>query len=442
MLFLDFFTRDKLNRFAREIREEGIGNAVGKTYSYVGRRLKGQGITGLLRKGDGGSRAPGEYMAPVWLELAEQNAFHVTKAPAVLSKRRRIAMIGDINLQQCRKYRVEQLDELWHLKNVDYGYCHYQDVETAIALMQEATHVMLYRLSSMPVTSMLTYEARRLRLPVLYDLDDPLFSVSAYGTYENMKALPDWQKTHFMTEAPKYLDVMNGADMISVSTPGMQAHTRLYTPRPVHMRRNFADRIALEAGARAMQNARTVKQGSKDFRVAFASGSKGHEIDFELIADDVIAFLAGQPNRKLVILGHFDKKLLPEALRGQVESHAFSTYEAYLQNLASVDCAVMPLTDDLFNRCKSAVRVIDAASVGVPGIVGTVSDMANMIQDGVNGRVIKPGQSWATALEDMALDRGATDNMGQAARRALEENWAVSLKPNVVDPEILAWVDA
>ena len=43
--------------------------------------------------------------------------------PRPLTKARRIAMIGDINLPQCRKYRVEQLAELWAGQGVDYGYC-------------------------------------------------------------------------------------------------------------------------------------------------------------------------------------------------------------------------------------------------------------------------------------------------------------------------------
>ena len=50
---------------------------------------------------------------------------------------------------------------------------------------------MFYRGLNTPLFSMYFYEARRLRLPVLYDLDDPLFSVSAYETYANMKALPE-----------------------------------------------------------------------------------------------------------------------------------------------------------------------------------------------------------------------------------------------------------
>ena len=442
MLLFDLFRRDKLTRFAESIREEGVKSTVAKTRRYIGRQLSGQGLTGLLRSGSPQKRPQSEYLAPLWLELAQQNAFHITESPAILRKRRKIALIGDINLQQCRKYRVEQLDELWRLKDADYVYSHYEDLPRSTEILQDATHLLLYRLCTSPITSMLTYEARRLQLPILYDLDDPLFSVSAYGTYENMKALPDWQKNHFMNEAPKYLDVMNSADIVSVSTPGMQAHTRLYTPRPVHVRRNFADRIALDAGGQAMRSIGADRQGANEFRVAFASGSQGHEIDFALIADDVATFLAGGQDRKLVILGHFDMKLLPEAVRGQVEAHAFSTYETYLQNLASVDCAVMPLTDDLFNRCKSAVRVIDAASVGVPGIVGIVSDMANMVEDGVSGRVMDKDQSWAHALEDLARDRSATRNMGQMARQSLEDNWGASLKPHVIDPELLTWLDS
>lgn len=442
MFLFDLLRRDKLARFAREVREEGIGSAIAKAGDYVGRHLSGRGISGLFQRGSFGIESSENYMASIWQELADGDAFHVTQAPAVLSKRRKIAMIGDLNLPQCRKYRVEQPDEIWRQVDVDYAYSHYEDVPRSVAIMQDATHVMFYRLCTTPVTSMLTYEARRLRLPILYDLDDPLFSVSAYGTYENMKALPAWQRKHFMTEAPKYLDVMNGADVISVSTPGMVAHARLFTPRPVYMRRNFADRVALDAGKVAMQAAVSERPRPQGFRVAFASGSQGHEVDFDVIAKDMTEFLAGGPDRQLVILGHFNKTRLPDALRGQVETHAFADYETYLKTLAGTDVAVMPLTDDAFNRCKSAVRVIDAASVGVPGIVSTVSDMAQVVEDGQTGRVLEAGASWATALEDMVRDREATRAMGKAARADIESRWGASLSPDIIDPEILAWVQA
>lgn len=437
MLLFDIFHRASLDRFVREVHENGVRSALRHTYAYLKRRLFGRGLSGLSASGAAGARPASEYMTPVWLDLAERDAFHIQATPAVRRQRRKIAMIGDLNLPQCRKYRVEQLDELWRLADVDYSYSHYEDVSRSISILQDASHVMFYRLGTSPIVSMLAYEARRLGLPILYDLDDPLFSVSAYGAYENMKALPDWQKGHFVREAPKYLDVLNSADLVSVSTPGMQAHTHLYTQRPVYVRRNFADRVALQAGAEVLK-ART--EDTRSFRVAFASGSQGHEIDFGLIAEDMIAFLARGMGRKLVILGHFDKTLLPEVLQGQVETHKFTDYTTYLQTLASTDCAVMPLTDDPFNRCKSAVRVIDAASVGVPGVVGTVSDMAAMIDDGRTGRVLTPEANWGEALEAMAQDRPATRQMGHLARQTLEDRWSARLEAPVIDPELVAWV--
>ncbi|WP_165929231.1 glycosyltransferase [Shimia isoporae] len=345
-------------------------------------------------------------------------------------------MIGDLNLPQCRKYRVEQLDEIWRLADVDYSYSHYEDVPRSTTILQDATHVMFYRLSTTPITSMLSYEARRLRLPILYDLDDPLFSVSAYGTYENMKALPDWQKTHFMNEAPKYLDVMNASDLLSVSTPGMKSHAALYSSRPTFVRRNFADAAALSTGARVI----STKTPQNGFRVAFASGSQGHEIDFNIIVNDMIRFLAGNSDRQLVILGYFDKSLLPADLRDQVETHSFSDYATYLRTLSSADCAVMPLADDLFNRCKSAVRVLDAACVGVPSIVGQVSDMSTVVEHGRTGLVLEPAANWGDALETLATDRKLTKEMGKAARSQLEANWSARLDAPVIDPEILRWV--
>ncbi|OED50702.1 hypothetical protein AB838_01135 [Rhodobacteraceae bacterium (ex Bugula neritina AB1)] len=425
-----------MRRFATSIREEGARAALRKARIYTSMRLRGISPSVLAGPGQGQMQTDQNYLAGIWQTLAQTEAFHVTR-PAVLQGRRKIALIGDLNLPQCRKYRIEQLAEFWQAQDVDLDYAHYQDVPRCAEMLQSATHLMEYRLQTMPVTAMYRYEARRLQLPVLYDLDDPLFSIAAYETYENMKAIEPELKAHFIAEAPKYLEMMNGADMITVSTPGMAEHTRLLTPRPVHVRRNFADAATLADGRAAMQGA---KPDDGLFRVCFASGSRGHEVDFELIADQITAFLAGADNRRLMILGHFDMGLLPEGLRDRVEITGFSTYAKYLRSLARADVAVMPLTDDLFNRCKSAVRVIDAASCGVPAVVGTVGDMANMVTHGETGFVARTGADWLQSLEALAQDRDAARAMGQAARVALETRWSGAPEPHIIDPDVLAWV--
>nr|WP_246455839.1 glycosyltransferase [Sulfitobacter aestuariivivens] len=176
------------------------------------------------------------------------------------------------------------------------------------------------------------------------------------------------------------------------------------------------------------------------FRVAFASGSQGHEVDLAEIIEPLTAFITADSNRRLLVIGHFDQKHLPEALVDQVESVSFSTYPKYAAALARADCAVMPLSDDIFNQCKSAVRVIDAASVGVPSIVGTVGDLKNVVRDGETGFVASDKADWATALETLGRDAALARQMGQAASRDLEETWVGSDSAHIVSSEVLEWV--
>ena len=426
-----------VRRFVSSVREEGAGEALRKARTFLGMRLRNMAPSALgLAKG-----APARddaYLHGIWQSLAQEDGFHISAPPSIAQERRQIALIGDLNLPQCRKYRVEQLAAFWRDRGIGFDFAHYQDVPRATRIMQNATHLMEYRLQTMPVTEMLRYEARRLRLPICFDLDDPLFSVSAYETYGNMKAVDPGLKAHFLGEAPKYLSMMNGADILSVSTPSMAEHTQFYTQRPVFVRRNFADVETLQAG-RASMNARGASDGL--FRVAFASGSQGHEIDLAEIMEPLTAFITSDSKRRLMIIGHFDPAHLPEALAAQVETVKFSTYTKYTAALARADCAVMPLCDDIFNRCKSAVRVIDAASVGVASIVGTVGDLQNVVVDGKTGFVAKSPQDWQRALEKLAADQSTARAIGKAARADLESRWQGSDASHIIAPELIRWVE-
>ncbi|WP_196222743.1 glycosyltransferase [Pseudooceanicola algae] len=370
-----------------------------------------------------------------WTESASRTAFSIP-TPPIRRQRPKIAMIGDLNLPQCRKYRVEQLAEVFAAADADYVFSHYEDLPRCMDILQDATHLLLYRLRSHPHVTRHLYEAHRLKLPILYDIDDPLFSVPAYATYGNMDVLPPELKAHFIDEAPHYAEVMNMADVVSVSTPVLRDHASEFTSRPVFLRRNFADRSTLEA------QPRPDGPHGEGFRLCFASGSQGHEVDFAVIEKDVTEFLARKPDRKLVILGHFDTRRLPAEIRNQVETHAFTDYAGYLAHLSGCDAAIMPLADDLFNRCKSGVRVIDAASVGVPSLVGTVSDMQALVQDGRNGRVIDSAGDWGAALEDLASDRPLVREMGREARSGLETRWSARVEEPVIDPEMIRWIAA
>ena len=289
-----------------------------------------------------------------------------------MRRRRHIALIGDLNLPQCRKYRVEQWAQFWRARQVELTYAHYQDVPRAGRILQQATHLMEYRLPQSPLTQMYRYEARRLRLPVLYDIDDPLFSIAAYAAYGNFDQFDPSQQAHFLAQAPGYLAMMNGADVLSVSTPGLAAEAAQLCPRPVHLRRNFADAETLQAGAAALANTPARAAG---FTLAFASGSQGRAADLAVMGPALADFLRANPARRLQVLGHLEKDALPPDLAPQIQRSPFASYPQYLQALARADAVILPLGDDPFNRCKSAVRLLDAAAVARPVIASDLGDL-------------------------------------------------------------------
>lgn len=434
------FRPSLIRKFNASLQQEGFARACAKAQKHIRLIWRGDGRSAVPEPATERPARDSHYLLGTWRTLADGDAFHITHAPATLSKRRKIALIGDLNLPQCRKYRVEQLAEFWRARDVEVTYSHYQDVPRSVQALQDATHLIEYRLHAAELNTMYRYEARRLRIPVLYDIDDPLFSVSAYECYNNMRAVDPGLKSHFVSEAPKYLDMMNGADIVSVSTPDLAEHVRLYTPRPVFVRRNFADRETLTEGQRARHVSKKDTASDGLFRVAFASGSQGHEVDFESVQDVVAAFLDARENRRLMILGHFDTSRLPTGLHGRIEAHAFTSYSGYLEVLARADCAIMPLANDTFNRCKSAVRVLDAAAVSVPCIVGPVSDAARVVQHGKTGFVARRPQDWATALETFAQDSTVARAMGKSARSDLELRWSASSTAHVIAPELMEWV--
>lgn len=428
------FRRDTLRAFFRVLRAEGPVGTWRRGWAFIRRTRASAWKNG---RPDASHPFP---LIQFWSDMSSANVAATQKAPALLTGKRVVAMIGDLNLPQCKKYRIEQLAELLASVDVEYRFSHYQDMPRCQDIMQTATHLMFYRLQRHDLVTGYMYEARRLRLPILYDIDDPLFSIDAYASYGNMTVLPTELKNHFLAQAPLYLDILNSADVTSFSTPGLRDHAGTLSPRPAFVRRNFADRATLDAGRIATEANAAEKAGSTGFTLCFASGSQGHEVDFQTIAPQIEAFLDADKTRKLLVLGHFRADLLSKSLQDRVETKPFTDYAAYLDHLAQADVAIMPLADDLFNRCKSGVRVIDASAVGVPSIVGTVGDMANMIEAGETGFIARTPDDWGQALDALARDRALAADMGRKARLALENRWSARAAEPVVETGMIDWV--
>ena len=115
-----------VRRFLMSLREDGLRSALSKVRLYLWMRILGLAPTAVKSPHTSGNSTKSPYFQGIWRQLAEGESFHVSPTEP-RSGTRRIVIIGDLNLPQCRKYRVEQLAEFWRAQGINCDFAHYQD---------------------------------------------------------------------------------------------------------------------------------------------------------------------------------------------------------------------------------------------------------------------------------------------------------------------------
>jgi GT2 family glycosyltransferase/glycosyltransferase involved in cell wall biosynthesis len=168
------------------------------------------------------------------------------------------------------------------------------------------------------------------------------------------------------------------------------------------------------------------RKGAKP-RVGWGGGSS-HLGDLELIAD-VVRELAGEV--EWVFFG-----MCPEKLRPHVhEFHKGVPIAEYPAKLASLDLdlALAPLEDNLFNACKSNLRLLEYGACGFPVVC---SDIVCYRGDLPVTRVRNRFKEWTDAIRMHLADLDASARMGDALREAVHRDWMLT------GDNLVAWRDA
>ena len=169
------------------------------------------------------------------------------------------------------------------------------------------------------------------------------------------------------------------------------------------------------------------RRTSKRPRVGWAGGA-GHTGDLELIAD-VVKALAGDVD--WIFFG-----MCPEKLRPYVkEFHAgveISLYPAALARL-NLDLALAPLEQNLFNECKSNLRLLEYGACGFPVIC---SDVGNYRGSLPVTRVKNRFKDWVDAIRMHLADLDTTARQGDELRSAVLSGWMLQ------DAALMDWRSA
>jgi glycosyltransferase involved in cell wall biosynthesis len=100
-----------------------------------------------------------------------------------------------------------------------------------------------------------------------------------------------------------------------------------------------------------------------------------------------------------------------------------TVYPLFLQWFTTTprwDVAIAPLRDTAFGRCKSDVKLLDYAALGVPGVYSRVPAYAGSVRHGETGWLVEnESDAWLEALATLLSDEELRRRTAAAAGRYL-----------------------
>lgn len=328
-----------------------------------------------------------------------------------------VAVIGDLNLPQCKKYRVLQKLEVLEALGVRADYSHWQDIPRSLDLLQTSTLAIFYRTSLNDLFQSYVDECARLKLTTAYDIDDPIFSKEIYGDNPNLAFLAGAERNALLDSADGYLGALKACDFAIASTPRLVEEMARATGKPVHLWRNAIDHETLHAVSLAEAQGKDSAGPQRPVEIIYCSGSRAHEQDFREIEDDLVFLLGSNPDLRFTVIGYLEVPATLRAFSDRLKVLPFTSYAEYIAVLARADISVIPLVPNAFNDCKSAIRLMEAALLGVPSVATHVGDFCHLVSDGADGFTASSSSQWREKIQLLVDDAGLRQRIGAAARQ-------------------------
>ncbi|RPD46890.1 glycosyltransferase [Hymenobacter sediminis] len=99
--------------------------------------------------------------------------------------------------------------------------------------------------------------------------------------------------------------------------------------------------------------------------------------------------------------------------------------ETEIADLLTFHVGLMPLEDDPWAKGKCAFKALQYMALGEPALVSPVGMNTEVVQENVNGNICATPAEWEAALRRLLINPSLRAQMGEAARRTIEERYSV-----------------
>jgi hypothetical protein len=254
---------------------------------------------------------------------------------------------------------------------------------------------------------------------LIYEIDDIVFKDD----------IPDYNrcKEAFVSQdiIDSILEIMSMMDEITVTCDYMKEYYQQKTGnKNVTVIPNYPPKFWLDRFYNKNNIQKLFEKHKKRPRVLY-SGSGTHvdvlnktnfNDDFKHVTDEIIK---ARKKFKFVWKGCYPLAVKPYIENGEMEFLSWSSLHDYPQGLVEAECNVSfaSLTDNVFNRSKSNIKIIEAGGIGMPGVY---QDMCTYKDADVK---FQSGKDLINQLEYITSDFSRYMNLSDKARKFVEGLW-------------------
>ena len=103
-----------------------------------------------------------------------------------------------------------------------------------------------------------------------------------------------------------------------------------------------------------------------------------------------------------------------------------------IEDLRSFDIGIMPVSDNKWAQGKCGLKAILYMSMGIPCVCSDVGVSKEIIQNGVNGFLVKSKQEWIEKLSFLINHPQARKEMGRSGRLIAQERYSLQVNAPVI----------
>ncbi len=278
--------------------------------------------------------------------------------------------------------------------------------------------VVVYRSCYTELLGKTIENAKELKLPVFFGIDDFIFD---FNGIKNALSVKNGYKEGIKPHLDSLHKTMGLCDAYIVSTNVIKKEINSFFPgKEVFVSRNVASSEMMSFSLRAKNS---VKRNPEKVTIGYYCGAITHLWDLMLIEDILIQLMDEYPALNISLAGPFEIIEKFKRFGERVNYYSFVDWRKLPARIASFDIVVMPVTQTPFHESISENKWMESSLVGVPVIAQATDELSSIIKHGETGFLCKTDSQWYRTLSMLIKDRELRTDIGEKAHAYVMKNY-------------------